>query len=109
MYRLIWLALNDGHINRDVCKCVRVLSVSKVGECINVEVGHEEDVVLTMPTEVGKLVQQVIQTIYSNLKKRVVKATICLTEEEYEILRPAVGDEAEIQVTHDKITIELKR
>ena len=90
-------------------KDVQVLSVSKVGECINVEVGYEEDVVLTMPTEVGQLVQQVIQTIYSNLKKRIVKATICLTEEEYEILRPAVGDEAEIQITRDKITIELKR
>jgi len=88
---------------------VQVLSVSKVGECVNVEVGYEEDVLLTMPTEVGQLVQQVINTIYSNLKKRIVKATICLTEEEYEILRPAVGDEAEIQVTHDKITIELKR
>ena len=88
---------------------MQILSVSRVGECINVEVGYEEDVVLTMPTEVGKLVQQVINTIYSNLKKRIVKATICLTEEEYEILRPAVGDEAEIQVTHDKITIELKR
>jgi len=88
---------------------VQILSVSRVGECINVEVGYEEDVVLTMPTEVGKLVQQVINTIYSNLKKRIVKATICLTEEEYEILRPAVGDEAEIQVTHNKITIELKR
>jgi len=88
---------------------VQVLSVSKVGECINVEVGYEEDVLLTIPTEVGQLVQQVINTIYSNLKKRVVKATICLTEEEYEILRPAVGDESEIQVTRDKITIELKR
>jgi len=34
---------------------VQILSVGKVGECINVEVGYEEDVLLTMPTEVGQL------------------------------------------------------
>ena len=86
-----------------------MLSVSRVGECISVEVGTEEDVVVAVPNEVGQMVQQIIQAIYSGIKKRAVKATICLTEEEYEKLRPAVGDEANIQVTHSKITIELKR
>jgi len=65
--------------------------------------------VLAVPNEVGQMVQQIIQAIYSGIKKRAVKATICLTEEEYEKLKPAVGDEADIQVTHNKITIELKR
>jgi len=92
-----------------VCRAVQILSVSRVGECINVEVGTEEDIVLAVPNEVGQMVQQIIQAIYSGIKKRTVKATICLTEEEYEKLKPAVGDEATIQVTHSKITIELKR
>ena len=88
---------------------MQVLSVSRVGECINVEIGTEEDMVLAIPNEVGQMVQQIIHAIYSGIKKRTVKATICLTEEEYEKLKPAVGDEADIQVTHNKITIELKR
>ena len=92
-----------------MCRAVQILSVSRVGECINVEVGTEEDMVLAVPNEVGQMVQQIIQAIYSGIKKRAVKATICLTEEEYEKLKPAVGDEADIQVTHNKITIELKR
>ena len=86
-----------------------MLSVSRVGECINVEVGTEEDILVAVPNEVGQMVQQIIHAIYSGIKRRAVKATICLTEEEYEKLRPAVGDEATIQVTHSKITIELKR
>ena len=91
-----------------MCRAVQVLSVSRVGECINVEVGTEEDMVFAVPNEVGQMVQQIIHAIYSSIKRRVTKATICLTEEEYEKLKPAVGDEATIQVTHNKITIELK-
>ena len=88
---------------------MQVLSVSRVGECINVEVGTEEDMLVAVPNEVGQMVQQIIHAIYSGIKRRAVRATICLTEEEYEKLRPAVGDEATIQVTHSKITIEFKR
>jgi len=87
---------------------VQILSVSRVGECINIEIGTEEDMVVAVPNEVGQIMQQIIHAIYSGLKRRAVKATICLTEEEYEKLKPAVGDEAHIQVTHSKITIELK-
>jgi len=85
-----------------------VLSVSRVGECINVEIGTEEDMVVAVPNEVGQMMKQIIHAIYSGIKRRTVRATICLTEEEYEKLKPAVGDEADIQVTHNKITIELK-
>jgi hypothetical protein len=88
---------------------MHVLSVNKIGDCINVEIGREEDVVLTAPNEVGKLVQQIMYMYSGGLKRRVVKASICLSEDEYEILQPAVGDEANIQTTNDKIIIELKR
>jgi hypothetical protein len=89
---------------------MQVLSVSRVGDCINVEIGYEEDVSLTVPSEVGRIVQQVIYAIYTNhLKRRVVKASICLSEEEYERLRPAVGDEASIETEDGRITIEFRR
>ena len=90
-----------------MCRAVQVLSVSRVGECINVEIGTEEDVVVAVPNEVGQMVQQIIHAIYSGIKKRVTKATICLTEEEYEKLKPAVGDEADIQVTQDRKSTRL--
>jgi hypothetical protein len=32
---------------------------------------------------------------------------ICLTEEEYEILKPAVGDEVEVEIKNNTITLKL--
>jgi hypothetical protein len=86
---------------------MQVLSVTKAGECINVEIGHEEEVTATIPNEIGQLAYQVIQAIYHPIKRRVVKASICLTEEEYEILKPAVGDEVEIEIKNNTITFKL--
>ena len=49
------MGLAVGYINRDVYRAVQVLSVSRVGECINVEVGTEEDMVFAVPNEVGQM------------------------------------------------------
>ena len=37
-----------------------VLSVSKADECINVEIGREEEVTAVIPNELGKIAYQVI-------------------------------------------------
>jgi hypothetical protein len=84
-----------------------ILSVSKAGECINVEIGREEEVTAVVPNEIGQLAYQLIQSIYHPIKRRITKAVICLTEEEHEILKPAVGDEVEVEVRNDSITFKF--
>jgi hypothetical protein len=88
-----------------------VLSVSKAGECINVEIGHEEDIMPTISNEIGQAIQQAIQIVYSTLhtKKRATKAIMCLNEDEYEFLKPAVGDEVSIEVKKDEVTLKFIR
>jgi hypothetical protein len=85
-----------------------VLSVSKAGECINVEIGREEEATAAIPNEIGQLAYQLIQSIYHPIKRRITKAVICLTEEEYEKLQPAVGDEVQIEAKNDTITFKFK-
>ena len=87
---------------------IYVLSVSKADECINVEIGREEEVTAVIPNELGKIAYQVIQAMYHPMKKRTVKAVICLTEEEYELLKPMVGDEVQTEVKTDTITFKLR-
>ncbi len=90
---------------------VQVLSVSKPpsADCINVEVGYEENLVATLPggdKPIQQAIQQAMQLIYSltPLTKRVIKATLCLSEEEYEILqKPTVGDEVDFSVSSEGV------
>jgi len=85
-----------------------ILSVNKAGECINVEIGHEEEASTAMLNEIGQLAYQLLQQVmYVPTKKRITKAVICLTEEEYEMLKPAVGDEVEVEVKNDSITFKF--
>ena len=84
-----------------------VISVVKSMDCINVEIGYEEEVALTIPNETMQHVAQLIRSIIST-KRRATKAVICLTEEEYEILKPAVGDEVEVEIDKDNATITFK-
>jgi hypothetical protein len=84
-----------------------VVSVGRLGDCVNVEIGYEEEVALTIPNETMQHVVQLIRSIFST-KRRVTKAVICLTEEEYEVLRPTVGDEVEIRIDKDNATITFK-
>jgi hypothetical protein len=85
-----------------------ILSVNKSGDCVNVEIGHEEDVTVNIPREVGQIVYQVIQLVYP-MKRRVTKALICLSEDEYEMLKPSVGDEVTIEIKNNTITFKFVR
>jgi hypothetical protein len=86
-----------------------VLSVNKSGDCINIEIGYEEEATAAIPHEIGQIAYQVIQAIYHPIKRRTTKAAICLTEEEYELLRPMIGDEVQIEVKTDAITLKFTR
>ena len=76
-------------------------------DCVNVEIGYEEEVTLAIPKEVMQPMIQLINSIIST-KRRVTKAVICLTEEEYEILKPSIGDEVKVEINKDDATITLK-
>ena len=84
-----------------------IVSVGKLEDCVNVEIGYEEDVVFTIPNETMQHVVQLIRSII-NTKRRITKAVICLTEEEYEILKPAIGDEVKVEIDKDNATITFK-
>jgi hypothetical protein len=86
-----------------------VLSVSRIGDCINLQIGYEEETAIVANKEVSQIVQQIIQIIYQPMKRQVTKASICLSEDEYEIMKPAVGDEVEVEVKEDSITFKLIR
>jgi len=90
---------------------MQVLSVNRAlsTECINVEIGYEEDLMAAMPAmpaESAKAVQQALQLLQSLMPttKRVTKVTLCLSEEEYEVLgKPAVSDEVEFNVSPEGV------
>ncbi len=87
---------------------MQVLSVHQTHNCINVEIGYEENLVAALTGEkaVQQAVQQTIQLIQSlmPMSKRIIKATLCLSEEEYEILqKPTVGDEVDLQVSPEGV------
>jgi len=86
---------------------MQVLSVNRAptGDCINVEVGYEENLAVALPGEL-KAAQQAIQLIQSlmPMTKRIIKATLCFSEEEYEVLqKPTVGDEVELDVSPEGV------
>ena len=87
---------------------MHVLSVNKLGDCINIEIGYEEDVAVGIPHEVGQIVYQVIQLVHP-MKRRATKALICLSEDEYELLKPSVGDEVAVEVKDNTITLKFVR
>ncbi len=90
---------------------MQVLSVyrSPSANCINVDIGYEELLTAMSAREenpVQQAIQQVIQLFYPHMSttKRVIKATLCLSEEEYEILqKPTVGDEIDFSVTSEGV------
>jgi hypothetical protein len=84
---------------------MQVLSITKLHDCTSVEIGYEESLVPVLPAEL-KAAQPAIQLIQSLMPttKRVTKATLCLSDEEYEILqKPTVGDEVELNVSPDGV------
>lgn len=86
---------------------MQVLSVNRAptADCINVEIGYEENLAVALPSEL-KATQQAIQLIQflMPMTKRIIKATLCLSEEEYEVLqKPTVGDEVDLQVSPEGI------
>jgi hypothetical protein len=90
---------------------MQVLSVYKSSDCINVEVGYEESLVSALPG-VEKPLQQAVQhtlqllqyLMPSSTTRKVIKATLCLSDEEYEVLqKPTVGDEVDLQVSPDGV------
>jgi hypothetical protein len=85
-----------------------ILSINKSGDCVNIEIGHEEETTVSIPHEVGQIMYQVMQLIYP-MKRRITKAQICLSEDEYELLRPAVGDEVQIEVKKHEVTFKFIR
>ncbi len=87
---------------------MQILSINKVGECITIEIGREEEVVAASTHEIGQIAFQIIQQIYTPIRRK-TKATICLSEDEYELLKPAVGDEVNVEVTQDAITFKFIR
>ena len=73
---------------------MQVLSVNRAptADCINVEIGYEENLAVALPSEV-KATQQAIQLIQflMPLTKRIIKATLCLSEEDAETHRRRRG------------------
>jgi hypothetical protein len=95
---------------------MQVLSVHRppTADCINVEVGYEESLAVALPggeKATQQAIRHAIQLVQSlmPLTRRVIKATLCLSEEEYEILRkPTVGDEVDLSVSPEgAITIRF--
>jgi hypothetical protein len=86
---------------------MHVTSVSRIGDCVNVEIGYEEEAIFTIPKD--QTMQQVVQLLHSiiSAKRRITKAVICLSEEEYEIIKPAVGDEVKVEVKDNTITLKF--
>jgi hypothetical protein len=88
---------------------MQVLSVSRLPstDCVNVEVGYEENLAAALSGGATQYaIQQAIQLVQSimPLTRRVIKATLCLSEEEYEILRkPTVGDEVTLEVSPEGV------
>ena len=83
----------------------QVLSVNRGPSdgCINVEVGREQEAPLALPVAVAEMreVQQLVQQMLSAVmpRQRKIKATLCLSDEEYEQLgKPTVGDEVELEI-----------
>jgi hypothetical protein len=82
----------------------QVLSVNRGpgDSCINVEVGREQEIPLALPAAVAEMreVQQLVQQMLSAItRQRKIKATLCLSDEEYEQLgKPTVGDEVELEI-----------
>ncbi|MDT7870305.1 MAG: arcadin 1 [Thermoproteus sp.] len=83
----------------------QVLSVNRGPSdgCINVEVDREQEVPLALPVAVAEMreVQQFVQQMLSAVmpRQRKIKATLCLSDEEYEQLgKPTVGDEVELEI-----------
>jgi hypothetical protein len=86
---------------------VYVMSINKTSECVNVEIGREEEVAAVIPNELGQIAYQVIQAIYHPVKRRITRAIICLTEDEHERLRPMVGNEVTVEVKDGTITFKF--
>jgi len=91
---------------------MQVLSVYRApsSDCINVDVGYEESLMSTLPGEkpLQQAVQQALQLIQylmpTSVTRKVIKATLCLSDEEYEVLqKPTVGDEVELNVSPDGV------
>jgi hypothetical protein len=90
---------------------MQVLGVNRPpsADCINVEIGYDESLVATLPggdRPTQQAIQQAIQLVQSlmPLTRRVIKVTLCLSEEEYEILqKPTVGDEVDLQVSPEGV------
>jgi hypothetical protein len=92
---------------------MQVLSIGRLQDCISVEIGYEESlaaIMSAMSTESSKALQQAMQLLQSLMPtlmpttKRVTKATLCLSEEEYEVLgKPTVGDEVELDVSNEGV------
>ena len=91
---------------------MQVLSVYRApsSDCINVDVGYEEPLMPTLPGEkpLQQAVQQALQLIQylmpTSMTRKVIKATLCLSDEEYEVLqKPTVGDEVELNVSPDGV------
>lgn len=60
---------------------------------------------MALPSEL-KAAQQAMQLIQSLMPmvKRIIKAALCLSEEEYEVLqKPTVGDEVDLQVSPEGV------
>ena len=92
----------------------QVLSVNRgVGDgCINVEVGREQEVPLALPAAVAEMreVQQLVQQMLSAVmpRQRKIKATLCLSDEEYEQLgKPTVGDEVELEIRGKTVVLKF--
>ena len=90
---------------------MQVLGVNRSpSDCINVEIGYEEPLTVALPGEkMHQAVLQAMQLIQSlmspaMLTRRVIKAMLCLSEEEYETLqKPSVGDEVDLQVSPEGV------
>jgi hypothetical protein len=91
---------------------MQVLSVYRApsSDCIYVDVGYEESLSVALPGETARHIQQAVQLIQSLMPslipqtRKVVKATLCLSDEEYEVLqKPTVGDETELNVSPEGV------
>ncbi|MFZ8812207.1 MAG: arcadin 1 [Pyrobaculum sp.] len=91
---------------------MQVLSVYRApsSDCINVDVGYEESLMPVLGGEkpMQQAVQQALQLVQylmpSSTTRKVIKATLCLSDEEYEVLRkPTVGDEVDLSVSNEGV------
>jgi hypothetical protein len=94
---------------------MQVLSVNRppTADCISIEIGYDESLVVASPEgnkPMQQAIQQAIQLVQSLMpvRRRVIKATLCLSDEEYEILqKPTVGDEVDLQVSPEGVAIRF--